>query len=338
MNDDGEMVYEEATLCSLSLGGQENTLLNAHFDEGDDVQFLVEGGNAPVYLTGNFIEPDFGDEDDSADEEEIRERLLESFSPEERAMFEKMSPQEQDQLLRSMLEDESDDEDFDSDDEEESDEEEEEGDEEESDEEDEMLAAKAAAAQVGQKRTDKAADTKSAKRAKVEEAKTPKKADAKTPKKADAKTPKKEEAKTPKKTEAKTPKKEEVKTPKGKTPDPKRQDTPTVKKLAGGLRVVDLSAGSGKEARKGASVTVSYIGRLAKGSKKVFDKSKSFSFRLGTGEVIKGWDVGVAGMKVGGKRKLLVPANMAYGARGAPPDIPGNSDLEFDVVLQKIKS
>merc|ERR1711879_274006 len=114
-----------------------------------------------------------------------------------------------------------------------------------------------------------------------------------------------------------------------------RPDTPTVKTVSGGLQMVDLQTGSGKEAKNGTTVTVQYIGRLATGSKKVFDRSKKFSFRLGAGEVIKGWDLGIAGMKVGGKRKLLIPAKLAYGASGAPPDIPPNAKLEFDVILSK---
>jgi len=75
-----------------------------------------------------------------------------------------------------------------------------------------------------------------------------------------------------------------------------------------------------------------YIGKLKNG--KVFDsnkKGKPFAFKLGVGEVIKGWDVGVAGMTPGGERRLTIPAAMAYGKRGAPPDIPPNSDLIFDI-------
>ena len=71
----------------------------------------------------------------------------------------------------------------------------------------------------------------------------------------------------------------------------------------------------------------------------VFDsclKGKPFKFRLGAGEVIKGWDVGIEGMKVGGKRRLSIPPQMAYGAKGAPPDIPANSHLVFEVECKAV--
>jgi FK506-binding nuclear protein len=74
---------------------------------------------------------------------------------------------------------------------------------------------------------------------------------------------------------------------------------------------------------------------------KVFDsntKGKPFSFKLGKGDVIKGWDIGVAGMKVGGQRKLTIPANLAYGSQGAPPDIPPNSTLQFEIKLLEVRN
>ena len=85
-------------------------------------------------------------------------------------------------------------------------------------------------------------------------------------------------------------------------------------------------------------VAVYYEGRLQKNNKK-FDQSKKgpgFKFHLGAGEVIKGWDVGVVGMKIGGKRRLTVPAHMAYGKGGSPPVIPPNSTLVFEVELKGI--
>ena len=81
-----------------------------------------------------------------------------------------------------------------------------------------------------------------------------------------------------------------------------------------------------------------YEGKL-KSNGKMFDsqmKGKPFKFRLGSGEVIKGWDVGIAGMKVGGKRRLAIPPPMAYGAKGAPPDIPANSTLIFEVECKAV--
>jgi FKBP-type peptidyl-prolyl cis-trans isomerase FkpA len=101
----------------------------------------------------------------------------------------------------------------------------------------------------------------------------------------------------------------------------------------------DLVVGKGAEAKAGDSVKVHYVGTLTDG--KEFDSSRKhnepFAFELGAGRVIKGWDQGVAGMKVGGKRKLTVPPSLGYGARGFPPVIPPNSTLLFDVELLEIK-
>lgn len=108
--------------------------------------------------------------------------------------------------------------------------------------------------------------------------------------------------------------------------------------LQGGLVVEDLKVGGGAEAKPGKKVAVYYEGRLKKNNK-VFDstaKGPGFKFALGRGEVIKGWDLGVAGMKVGGKRRLTVPHQLAYGTRGSPPVIPPNSTLVFDVELKNV--
>jgi peptidylprolyl isomerase len=98
----------------------------------------------------------------------------------------------------------------------------------------------------------------------------------------------------------------------------------------------DLIAGTGPEAKAGQTVTVNYVGVLYKGGKE-FDASwkrnEPFSFSLGKGQVIPGWDQGVAGMKVGGRRELIIPAALAYGAKGSPPTIPPNAPLVFVVDL-----
>lgn len=86
--------------------------------------------------------------------------------------------------------------------------------------------------------------------------------------------------------------------------------------------------------KDGDRVMVQYVGKLADGT--IFDQASSFTFTLGNGEVIKGWDLGVKGMKVGGIRNLVVPSKLAYGKRGSPPDIPPNSDLTFDITLKRI--
>jgi FKBP-type peptidyl-prolyl cis-trans isomerase FkpA len=101
------------------------------------------------------------------------------------------------------------------------------------------------------------------------------------------------------------------------------------------LQIDELATGTGAEAKSGQMVTVHYTGWLTDGKK--FDSSKDrgdpFQFKLGAGQVIKGWDAGVAGMKVGGKRKLTIPPELGYGARGFPGAIPPNSTLVFEVEL-----
>ena len=101
------------------------------------------------------------------------------------------------------------------------------------------------------------------------------------------------------------------------------------------MNIEDLVVGSGAEAKAGQTVSVHYVGTLTDGRK--FDSSRDrgtpFRFPLGAGRVIQGWDRGVAGMKIGGKRKLTIPPELAYGARGFPPVIPANATLVFEIEL-----
>ena len=105
------------------------------------------------------------------------------------------------------------------------------------------------------------------------------------------------------------------------------------------MKTEDLTIGTGAEAINGKSVTVNYVGTLVDGTKfdSSYDRNEPFTFTLGTGEVIKGWDQGVLGMKVGGKRKLTIPADLGYGAAGAGGAIPPNATLIFEVELLKVE-
>lgn len=116
---------------------------------------------------------------------------------------------------------------------------------------------------------------------------------------------------------------------------PQGNSTPLPTELA----AKDITVGTGATATAGHSVTVNYVGKLPDGT--VFDASANhgqpFTFTLGAGQVIKGWDMGVAGMKVGGKRELIIPPSYGYGAQGAGNIIPPNATLIFEVELLGVK-
>lgn len=108
---------------------------------------------------------------------------------------------------------------------------------------------------------------------------------------------------------------------------------------ASGLKYTDVVVGTGAVPQRGQTVTVHYTGMLESGKKfdSSLDRGVPSDFRIGVGAVIKGWDEALMTMKVGGKRKLIIPSNLGYGAQGRPPDIPPNATLLFDVELVGVK-
>lgn len=123
-----------------------------------------------------------------------------------------------------------------------------------------------------------------------------------------------------------------------KVPEPDTKATPKAPTPKDEFKSTDVKVGTGAEAKDGSTVKVHYTGTLKSGEK--FDSSvgrEPFEFAIGKGQVIKGWDKGVVGMKVGGKRKLVIPFDLAYGEAGSPPNIPPKAALKFDVELVEVK-
>lgn len=109
--------------------------------------------------------------------------------------------------------------------------------------------------------------------------------------------------------------------------------------MPNGLKIKDETVGSGAEVKSGDTVTVNYLGTLESGTKfdSSYDRNTPFTTQIGVGQVIQGWDEGIVGMKIGGKRKLIIPPELGYGSQGAGGSIPPNSTLIFEVELLNIK-
>lgn len=116
-------------------------------------------------------------------------------------------------------------------------------------------------------------------------------------------------------------------------------DINTFQASASGLRLRDEIIGTGQEVKAGDVVTVNYIGVLSTGTKfdSSYDRNQPFTTQIGTGQVIKGWDEGIVGMRVGGKRTLIIPPDLGYGVQGAGESIPPNSVLIFQVELLEVR-
>lgn len=111
-------------------------------------------------------------------------------------------------------------------------------------------------------------------------------------------------------------------------------------KSVSGIQIEDVVVGEGTEAHKGNKVSVNYLGTLASNGKKFdssYDRNEPFTFKLGSGQVIEGWEKGIVGMKEGGKRILTIPPEKAYGPNGYPPVIPPNATLKFEVELVEVQ-
>jgi len=325
----------EFLLCNLNLSKNQQQQLDLEFTEGEDITFFLSGKGV-VHLTGYLTKED----DDFMDEEESDEENVPQLVPSKSADMKRKAGQEKASPKKKMKAEESDEDDSDffkdsSDDD----------DDDESDEDsDDVINVKGKKTDNQQKKQQvvptKAAVTpskdkqKGSKPGQQEAGKTPQ-SPAGVNGTGDQESGKKKKKKKNKKKnkEGESPAGTPVKTP-STTP---KQKTPASTTLPTGVIVQDTQLGSGPEAKSGRFVHVYYVGRLHKDNKQ-FDSAvsgKPFKFRLGKGEVIKGWEDGLQGMKVGGKRKLTIPAAQAYGSKQMGP-IPANSTLIFDVELKAV--
>lgn len=315
------LTYENVKylICTLRKNTTEQVMLDLNFNEGDEIS-LQSQGNGTIHISGYITDlsdqmDDLSDEDSDA-MEELMSLSKKSKKPEGKANNSKSGKKAEAAAAADEDEDdeEEDDSDFngevgaegeDSDDDEEEDDEdgEEEGDDDDDDDEED---------EEEEEESDEEVQQPKAKQIKLEK-------------------PKQNGVETQKKDPKQKAKKEA-----GQQQQPAQKQKGGEQTLAGGVKIEDIRVGSGPEAKSGKRAQVYYEGRL-KTNNKVFDSLKQgvpFKFGLGRGEVIKGWDVGVVGMKVGGKRRITCPPHMAYGARGSPPTIPPNSTLVFEVELK----
>ncbi|CAN3374193.1 hypothetical protein DIURU_004114 [Diutina rugosa] len=297
-DDEDDEAITEHVLCTLSPNTQYQFPLTLTISPDEEVYFVATG-SYPIHLHGNYIQhPADLDEDDYSDDSEDELDGLYDDEDDDEYDSEEMEANR----IEELVDDEA--------------------------EEEQKPASKKRSADGDAK------DSKKAKKAvqftkELEQGPTgstyTEGKDAKKDTKKETKKDKKEAKKESKKDEAK---KEETESNGKKFP---------TKTLLGGVITEDRKVGTGKAAKSGQKVSIRYIGKLKNG--KVFDKNtsgKPFSFTLGKGECIKGFDLGVAGMAIGGERRVIIPAKMGYGSQ-ALPGIPANSELTFDIKLVSLK-
>ncbi|XP_071449916.1 46 kDa FK506-binding nuclear protein isoform X2 [Hetaerina americana] len=340
-----EVGDEKLILCNLSKSKSVQQPLDLNFQVGDEISFYTKG-KASVHLTGYLIigedfpelmsDQESEDEDEEEEDEEEAKARLKALASKamKRGIEEKSAKNKKPKLDSSVGEEDSDEDDEDFEIDESSEEETGEDMEEQGASSDEDDSDEGMEVSMEMKKGKKDGGGKK------EESKAAKKA---TPMKKDSQEKggeKKNESMNGTPTlSAKKKKQKDGATPKAKeTPKTPKTDDMQKKTLPGGVAIEDIKIGNGPIAKAGRMVSVYYVGRL-KHNNKQFDSTQQgpgFKFRLGSNEVIKGWDIGVSGMKVGGKRKIVCPPNMAYGSKGSPPVIPPNSSLVFEVELKGV--
>lgn len=298
IDDDDEI--EEFVLCTLSPKVQFQQTLDLTISPAEEVHFVVTG-SYPVHLTGNYIEHPADDDEDDEDDEDDYDQYYDDEEDDDDEEGYNLTPDE-DELVERL--------------------------EEVSDIEAKIEELVQKEANSKKRAAEEASESKKSKKTNedkkkvqftenLEQGPTPSKKDKKKAEKA---------AKADKKEDKKDDKKEE-----------KKEKKFTTNTLLGGVITEDRKVGTGATAKSGNKVGIRYIGKLKSG--KVFDKNtsgKPFVFNLGKGECIKGFDLGVAGMAVGGERRVVIPPKMAYGSQ-ALPGIPANSELTFDIKLVSLK-
>ncbi|KAF9138376.1 peptidylprolyl isomerase fpr4 [Mortierella sp. GBA39] len=339
-------------LCSLIPGSVDQQKLDLAFAEGEEITFSVTGDNV-VHLSGNYL-PDTDAQDGDEDEDDYDEEDDDMYAGYGQDDDGNIVISQGTKRLADLIGDE--DEDEDSEDDPDFTGEDDEEDEDDSDDDDDEESSNPYAAQAGGDEDDsEEEDDDEDDEEEIDGDDDEEEIDGDDDEdedgdddEDDSEDDEDEEPEPVKKEVAPATKKQKVSEEKAIPIKPKKEAIPAKAKeepkkahkktLPNGLVIEDTKAGEGARAKSGKKIGMRYIGRLENG--KVFDKNtsgKPFSFKLGAGEVIKGWDFGIQGMQLNGERRLTIPPALAYGAQGAPPDIPRNATLVFEVKLVSLK-